>query len=386
MYATVGMLLATVLIGCIPTTRQCGSACKWLGFALMLTLRLVQGLCAAGEISIALTLAFEQSGRRSAGMGVATVLVAGTSGFLVASAITTWMEMVTTVDQRLDWGWRVPFWLALPIGIPVLCLQRRMEESHEFEAMRAHPGKGGGEAQGKAMAGAKEQPPSPPSLPSRSGPARWLTSERAPFIICWGVVAVQGSWHYGLITYFKDLIINEGVVATSEAGYAATLALVACIGSELLWGLLIDLSSLRLMACIAMPMLLAGTWPVWVLLTGQHHVDIGAIAAGLLYGSHVVFVSISIAVFPTAVRATAFGLAYNVSQLCFGAFAPHVNNAMVDVLRSSGMPTWLYRSLGPSLWTYFAMAVAAATLCYAFRHPRFVHVFEAGGLVDSPVP
>lgn len=384
LWATIGMLVSTVLLGCIPTYRQCGETCKWAGFALILLLRTAQGLCAAGEVVIALTLAFEQAGPSRMGVGVAMVTISGSAGFLLATSGALLMETLTTEDQRLDWGWRVPFWMAVPVGVPILLLQRHMEESCEFRALADqayHADKAAlASERGKAVPlvqQPQQQQQARPSMGSLIGGV--LRTQRLPFVVTWGVIAYHATWHYGMITYMKDELITRDILGTSEAGFAATLAMIATMCSELVFGFILDHSTLSRMIRIAAPVLFFAGWPTWVLITApgiNMAPYIGAVTAGALYGSHVVFIAITVAIFPTATRATALGLAYNFSQLCFGAPAPFLNQMFLDVLGQTGMQKWLVDSIAPSIWLYVAMIAGAATLCAAFQNDAMRRVLE----------
>ena len=371
-FAAVGMLVATVLMGSIPVTQQCGSGCKWLGTVLLVMLRVAQGLCAGGEVAIAYALAFEQSDPRSFGVGVAMVAMSGSIAFLVASTTTTLMEMATTEEQREEWGWRLPFWLALPIGVPILWLLNEIEESREFVAMRERAVKEDSHAiDAKEPLPSSQQQPNTDQVLSRSMLEHARRIQRAPLIVCCGITATMASSQYGVLTYFKDLLISDHVATVQDAGLATTIAFASAFFSQFLWGLLVDLYSLRTMAFIAMAMLLVCAWPMWLLLTwGAHVIFCGAALAGLLCGSSVIFMCICLDIFPTAIRATAFGFSYNVGQLIFGAFAPLLNNAMVDVLKNGGLPAWLYLSLGPSIWLYVATLIGFGTLCYVITNPQ----------------
>ena len=55
-------------------------------------------------------------------------------------------------------------------------------------------------------------------------------------------------------------------------------------------------------------------------------------------------------------RATLFGLSYNVAQLCFGASSPLIENAIVDALQKAGASRWSAHA-SPAFW-----CIAAATL------------------------
>ena len=87
--ATSGMMICTVLMGCLPTRRECGVTCGWVGATLMVALRAVQGLCAAGEIVVVYTLAVEQSGGSRAGIAIASI---GTSCVSPSRSLDLWLS------------------------------------------------------------------------------------------------------------------------------------------------------------------------------------------------------------------------------------------------------------------------------------------------------
>ena len=124
-YAMVGMVVCTTAIGAIPTRRCCGAGWGLLGQALFCILRGGQGLFAAGELASVFAFAVEHAAPEQAGLVVGAVLMTGNAGFLVAAAFTAALEASLSEDALLDWGWRVPFLLALPLGIGVVALQQR---------------------------------------------------------------------------------------------------------------------------------------------------------------------------------------------------------------------------------------------------------------------
>lgn len=59
-------------------------------------------------------------------------------GFATAAALATIVELMLTPEQMLDFGWRICFWAALPLGIIGLVLRTRVKESSTFEAAKEH--------------------------------------------------------------------------------------------------------------------------------------------------------------------------------------------------------------------------------------------------------
>ena len=83
-----GMLLATCGQGLLPTPRAWGddSLVGQAGLCLLLALRLLQGLCAGGEIGAVATYVAEVAAPRSMGRCSALISVSGNLGFLLARA------------------------------------------------------------------------------------------------------------------------------------------------------------------------------------------------------------------------------------------------------------------------------------------------------------
>ena len=104
-YTIVLMGLATTLIGVLPTYESVGI----LAPALLVALRLLQGLGAGAEISGAGVMLAEYAPTKRRGL-VASLVALGTNcGTLFASAIWAVLLVVVTEQQLLEWAWRIPF-------------------------------------------------------------------------------------------------------------------------------------------------------------------------------------------------------------------------------------------------------------------------------------
>ncbi|MBY8855269.1 MFS transporter [Nocardia sp. CA2R105] len=124
----VGMGSATAIVGLLPTAGSIGI----LAPLALLIVRLAQGFFAGGEVTGSATYLSESApaGRRGF-FGAFTpvgVAVGGGAAALVAGLTTT----LLTEEQLRDFGWRIPFVLALPLIAVTLIARRKLEDSHAF--------------------------------------------------------------------------------------------------------------------------------------------------------------------------------------------------------------------------------------------------------------
>ena len=119
---------ATMLVGLLPSYAQIG----WLAPALLVFLRILQGIGASAEYGGATLVAVEFSAERKRGllgslpgMGAALGGVLGTGALLLVST-------ALPKDIFLDWGWRIPFLLSGFILAYGLWLRRSLPETPEF--------------------------------------------------------------------------------------------------------------------------------------------------------------------------------------------------------------------------------------------------------------
>src|SRR5699024_4481817 len=59
------------------------------------------------------------------------------TGYIFGSGIVTLLTFILGSETMLDWGWRIPFFIAGPIGIIGLYLRSHLEESPAFEEMES---------------------------------------------------------------------------------------------------------------------------------------------------------------------------------------------------------------------------------------------------------
>lgn len=122
------MAASSVLIGVLPTYAQVGT----LAPALLVFLRILQGLGAGGEYAGAMLLAAEHSGQQARGLNASIPSIGNAMGSVVATGIFFLVEAVLPEQAFHTWGWRVPFLLSIVLAIAALLIRLKVEDSPEF--------------------------------------------------------------------------------------------------------------------------------------------------------------------------------------------------------------------------------------------------------------
>lgn len=134
------MGVSTFLIGCLPTFHQIG---LWAP-ALLVSLRILQGISAAGEQAGANSMSFEHApfGRR--GYYTSWTLSGNQAGQVIASTAVLPLAALLSDEQFHAWGWRIPFWLSavmVVVGFVVRCTLEETpafgEQAHENRVLTA---------------------------------------------------------------------------------------------------------------------------------------------------------------------------------------------------------------------------------------------------------
>lgn len=127
------MGLATAGVGMLPDQAAIGMAAP----ALLIGLRMLQGIAVGGEYSGAMVYVAELAPPHRRGLATSWISAASTIGLLMS-------YLAILVARRIagegfdDWGWRLPFLFSLLLLGVSMVLRLRMAESPAFEALRRH--------------------------------------------------------------------------------------------------------------------------------------------------------------------------------------------------------------------------------------------------------
>jgi MFS family permease len=131
------MGIATFFIGLLPGYATIG----WLAPALLIFLRLLQGLALGGEYGGAATYVAEHCPDGQRGYWTSWIQTTATLGLFVSLGVILICRRSMSAEDFNSWGWRIPFLLSMVLVVATYFIRRKMHESPLFQRMKAS-GKG----------------------------------------------------------------------------------------------------------------------------------------------------------------------------------------------------------------------------------------------------
>jgi MFS family permease len=126
------MGVATAGVGLVPSAAAIGLAAP----ALVILLRILQGLALGGEYGGAAVYVAEHSPPGQAGFYTSFVQASVSAGFVLSLAVVLGTRMSMDSGDWNEWGWRVPFLLSLLLLAISLWMRFKLSESPVFRAMK----------------------------------------------------------------------------------------------------------------------------------------------------------------------------------------------------------------------------------------------------------
>jgi MFS family permease len=304
--------VATGLIGLLPDFAAIGVAAP----ALLVLLRLAQGVAVGGEWGGAVTLAVEHAPPDERGRYAALPQLGSPVGTLMSSG--AFALVLLLPDETFDsWGWRLPFLAAFPLLVIAFYIRRRVEESPIFDELLKEEA---------------DRPKIPAGEVFRYAWVRLIVAIAAAFLGVGGFyVLTTFAISYGVDTLglSRSLMVNATLVA-------AVVEMVVIVlfgrladrlgpGRVTFWG---GLAS----AALALPVfaLLTTRSPVAVVFA----ISVGIAALSIAYA---VTGALLAELFPARYRYSGVALSYNIAGALSG-FLPFVATAMTS---SIGDDPWV---------------------------------------------
>lgn len=313
---------ATFLIGCLPSYAVIGV----LAPLALLLLRMVQSFSASGEYAGASTFIAEYAPKNHRGFYCSMVPASTAFGLLIGSLLAAWMFNFfgAESDFVVNWGWRIPFLLAGPLGFITHYIREHLEDSPVYAKMQDDLSSKG--------------------LKGEDKPIRTLFKKHhRVLIISFGACVLNAVGFYAVLTYLPNYLQATLQYDPGSASTITTIVLVVYIGFIFLSGRISDKFGRKKMLVAACVGFIVFTIPAFWLLGTLDFVTIlvvELIMCLLLTINDGTLASYLCETFPTEVRYSGFALSFNLANALFGGSASYISFALIKVTGNALMPAF----------------------------------------------
>lgn len=317
------MAVATVLLGLVPSYGTSGL----LAPLLVLLIRMLQGFSAGGEYTGALTLIAEYAPDRRRGFFGSWLEFSTLTGYALGASTCGAVIALLPDEDLVAWGWRVPFMLALPLGLVGIYLRIRLEDTPAFRQLM-------------------ERSPALATMSTRRAVQIVLRHYRTPALVATGVIVAWNVTNYVLTnyvpTYLTGTLSRFGESGTSSAvatGLQVAVMLVMLCAIVGVGRLSDRIGRKPVLMTGSVSLVLLGLPAVWLLRTGMAGLIAGLLIIGLCL---VCFAAVSPstlpALFPTVIRYSSLAVIFNLSVSLFAGTAPTIIEAAVTATGNLDWP------------------------------------------------
>ncbi|MGF0238846.1 glycine betaine/L-proline transporter ProP [Rhodococcus sp. IEGM1300] len=317
------MSLSTFAIGLIPSYASIGI---WAPILLLLA-KMAQGFSVGGEYTGASIFVAEYAPDRKRGFLGSWLDFGSIAGFVLGAGLVVMISSVIGEEKFQEWGWRLPFFLALPLGMIGLYLRNALEETPAFQqhVEKLEQGDREGLARGPKVS-FKEV----------------ATKHWRSLMTCIGVVAVTNVTYYMLLTYMPSYLSHNLHYSENRGVLIIVAIMVGMLFVQPLIGFVSDKIGRRPFILFGSIALFCLSIPAFMLINSG---KLGLIFSGLLIIAVILNFFIGVmastlpAMFPTHIRYSALASAFNVSVLIAG-LTPTVVAWLVESTNDLYMPAY----------------------------------------------
>ena len=332
---------ATFLIGCLPTYAMIGVGAP----LLLLLLRMVQSFSAAGEYAGAATFIAEYAPTNHRGFYCSMVPASTAAGLLVGSLFASAMFNIWGAESQfvIEWGWRIPFWLAGPLGYITYYIREHLEDSPVYEQMQ-------NDLKAKGLKGEDK-------------PMRTLLRKHFKrLIISFGACVLNAVGFYAVLTYLPNYLETTLNYDPASASIITNIVLVVYIGFIFLSGRVSDRLGRKKMLIAACVGFIVLTIPAFMLLSTMNFVIIlvvELVMCLLLTINDGTLSSYLNETFPTDVRYSGFALSFNLANAIFGGSASYISFWLISVTGNN---------IAPAFYMVFIAVIALVAMVLSHEH------------------
>lgn len=335
---------ATVCIGLIPSHQTIG---LWAP-TLLILLRMVQGFSTGGEYGGAATFMAEYAPDKRRGFCGSFLELGTLGGFSLGALLMLGFSVLLDDAAMHAWSWRIPFFLALPMGMIGMYLRSRMKETPVFREAEEVLN----ENQEQELKGSVKEV---------------CTDYKGQVLALGGLVVALNVVNYTLLSFAPTYFANQLGLSTQESLIVPIIGMLFMMLFLPFIGWLSDRVGRKPMWWASLIGLFALAIPMFHLMaTGLTGAIVGYAILGLLYTPQLATISATFpAMFPTHVRFAGFAIAYNVSTSLFGGTAPAINDWLIGKTGSNMVPA--YYMMGACVVGAWALMHVVETAGHSLR-------------------
>jgi MHS family proline/betaine transporter-like MFS transporter len=309
---------ATVGVGLIPSYESIGF---WAP-AILVALRMIQGFSTGGEYGGAATFMAEYSPDDKRGRYGSFLEFGTLAGFSLGALLMLGFSLLLGDRAMHEWAWRLPFFVAAPLGLVGTYLRSRMEDTPIFREIEAHH---------------QQEPGATTEL--RDLVVRYWR----PLLTMGGLVVALNVVNYTLLSYMPTYLQRRLGLSTDAALVVPIVGMLFMMVFVPFAGALSDRVGRKPMWWISLVGLFVGVVPLYLLMaTSFVGAIVGFALLGLLYVPQLATISATFpAMFPTHVRFAGFAISYNVATSLFGGTAPAFNSWLIGRTGNELMPAYV---------------------------------------------
>ncbi|APR35816.1 MFS family transporter [Paraburkholderia sp. SOS3] len=330
----------SLVIAVLPPYAQIGV----LAPALLLVARLFQGLSVGGEYGTSATYMSEVALQGRRGFFASFQYVTLIGGQLCALLVLVILQQTLTTDELKAWGWRVPFVVGALAALVALYLRKSLDET--------------------STAASRQR--------SDAGTLAGMWKHKGAFLTVIGFTAGGSLIFYTFTTYMQKYLVNTAHMSAKTASNVMTVALLAYMLMQPLFGALSDRIGRRQSMILFGLFATIGTVPLLHALKDvtSPYIAFVLVVVALAIVSFYTSISglIKAEMFPPEVRALGVGLSYAVANAIFGGSAEYV----ALWLKQAGSESMFY-------WYVTVLCAIAGLVSLRMRDPS-----KVGYLRDEP--
>ncbi|WP_072803267.1 MFS transporter [Rhodococcoides yunnanense] len=308
---------STAAIGLIPSFATIG----WAAPILLIAMRMIQGFSAGGEASGAMSFVGEYSDDDKRARTTSWLAMGSFTALLFGSLLSSALISIMGQDILESWAWRIPFLLAVPMGLVGFYIRKRLEDTPHFTALRE--------------ANTVERNPLKVALTSK----RHLKAIGMTIAL----PALNGPGYYILFVYMPTYLKKEQGFSQLQGLAVTAISLIAILIAIPFAARLSDRIGRKPVLLWSAVGMAVASYPCFYLIS-QGQMALAAVAGcvlAALFAGHAAVIHVQLVeLFPTNVRYSAYSIGFNITTVIFGGSAPLVMNWLIGLSGDKSIPAY----------------------------------------------